>query len=188
MALPEIMIGAPIDARGAIASAPVDSTLPIDAASELDPGFETVGLIGPEGFESDPQRTTAEIPVWGGMVAREVTTDFKELFRFTIMESANAENLKRLYGSDNVVVGEGGGISVKKNAAMPDPEAWALTMKDGDGRRRVVIPKGQLKLNGAVVYVHSDAIKYPVEVTGLVDDEGNTSYEYIADTGDVEGP
>lgn len=182
MALPEIMIGAPIDARGAIASAPVGSTLPTDASTELDPAFETIGLIGPEGFESDPQRTTAEVPVWGGTVARKVTTDFKELFRFTIMESAKAENLERLYGADNVEVGVDGGISVQKNAAMPKPEAWSLTMKDGDGRRRVVIPKGQLKLNGAVVYVHSDAIKYPVEITGLVDDEGNTSYEYIADT------
>jgi len=189
MALPEIMIGAPIDARGAIASAPVDSTLPTDARTELDAAFKTVGLIGPEGFENDPQRTTADIPVWGGGTAREVSTEFKEYFRFTIMESAKAENLIRVFGADNVDFDEGSGkITVRKNASLPAPEARALTMKDGDGRRRVVIPKGQLKLNGAVQYVHSDAIKYAVEITGLEDAEGQTSYEHISDLSITPGP
>lgn len=188
MALPNIMIGTPIDSRGAIATAPLDSTLPTDASSELDLGFETVGLIAPEGFEIEPVRTTVEIDVWGGDIEREITTQFKEVVRTTFMESAKAEVLKLVFGEDNVTVGAEGDISVKKNASQPAPRAWSFTMKDGDGRRRVVVGKGQLRLNGAVTYVHSDAIKYPVEITCMPDANGDTSNEYLADTAAPVGP
>lgn len=186
MALPELMIGTPIDSRGAVATAPLGSTLPTDASTDLDPAFETVGLIGPEGFEIEPVRNTVELDVWGGTVEREVSTSFKETIRTTLMESANAEVLKLVYGEENVEVGVGGAISIRKNASQPAPRVWVFTMKDGDGRRRVVATKGQLKLNGAVTFVHSDAIKYAVEINCMTDANGDTSNEYISDssTGD----
>ena len=180
MALPEIMIGAPETVGGAVAAAPVGTALPTDATSELGAEFTVRGLIGEEGFSLASSRDTTDIKVWGGATKRRLTTDYQETITVTFMESADAEVLKAVFGEDNVNE-SGGKITIAHNVAGPSEKAWTFTMKDGDARRRVVVPKGQLFLNADVVYVHNDAIKYQVEIACLQDEDGNTTYEYIDD-------
>lgn len=180
MALPEIMIGAPVTAAGAFAAGPVGTALPTDATMELDAGFVERGLIGEEGFSLAPNRSTQDIKVWGGSTRRRLTTEFSEVVSVTFMESADAEVLKAVFGENNVSV-EGGKIAIAHNAEGAAEMAWTITMKDGDARRRLAIPRGQVFLTGDIQYVHTDAIKYSVEIACYEDEEGQSSYEYIDD-------
>lgn len=180
MALPSIMIGQVVEARGVLHTAPIGATLPTSAGESLEADFETLGAIGPEGFSITPNRNLIELEVLGGSVAREIGTSYNETASFTLMEAGNAAVLKALYGESNVIVDEASGeISIAKNADLPEPASWVITLKDGDSRRRITIEKGQIKVTGAVVYVHSDAIKYPVEIKCFEDETGNSSNEYL---------
>lgn len=149
MALPEIMIGAPITAGGAFAAAPVGTALPTDATTELSDEFVTRGLIGEDGFSLGSNRNTTDVKVWGGATKRRLTTEFSEVVSVTFMESADANTLKAVFGESNVTV-DGGKIAIAHNANGATEQVWAITMKDGDARRRLVIPRGQLFLTGEV--------------------------------------
>ncbi|VEI13214.1 phage tail tube protein [Trueperella bialowiezensis] len=181
MALPEIMIGAPLTAGGAFAVAPVGTALPTDATSDLNPAFKTLGLIGEDGFTLTQNRSTNDIKVWGGATKRRLTNEFSETVGATFMESAAAETLKAIFGEDNVQVA-GKKISIAHTSDGSAEQSYVITMKDGDARRRLVIPRGQLFLTSQIQYVHSDAIKYDVEITCYEDEDGRTSLEYVDDT------
>lgn len=181
MALPEITIGAPETVGGAVAAAPVGTVLPTDASTPLSEDFAVRGLIGEEGFSLASSRDTTDIKVWGGATKRRLTTDYQETITVTFMESADAEVLKAVFGEANVN-NDGNKVSIAHNVEGPSEQVWAFTMKDGDARRRVVVPRGQLFLNSNVVYVHNDAIRYQVEIACLQDEDGNTTYEYIDDS------
>lgn len=185
MALPEIMIGSPITAGGAFAAAPKGTALPTDATAEVGAEFITRGLIGVDGFTLAPNRDQSDLEVWGGMTARRLTTKYSEILTTTFMESTNADTLKAVFGEDNVVVSGEGKIAISHNAQGPGEMAWVVTMKDGDARRRVAIPRGELFLTGQIQYVHTDAIKYTVEIACYEDEAGQSSYEYIDDTATV---
>ena len=75
MALPTPMVGAPISATGAIARAPLGTTLPTDASSALDQRFEELGLIGEDGVSLAQERSTDDSHAWGGSVVRKIQTE-----------------------------------------------------------------------------------------------------------------
>lgn len=188
MAFPEVMIGAPITAGGAFASAPAGTRLPTDAKTPLAKEFTTRGLISEDGFTLTVDRSTEDLKVWGGETKRRLTTEYTETVTVTFMESANADTLKAIFGDENVQ-SAGGTVSVHHTAAAAPERVWAITMKDGTALRRLVIPRGQLFLTSDVQYVHTDAIKYEVEITCYADDEGKSIYEYLeedAASGPVE--
>lgn len=179
MALPTPMVGAPISATGAIARAPLGTTLPTDASSALDQRFEELGLIGEDGVSLAQERSTDDIHAWGGSVVRKIQTEYSENFTFTLMESTKAEVLKAVYGADNVKV-TGKNIAITHNATPAEPAVYVITMKDGDMLRRFVIPNGQLSVDGDTAYSHSDVIQYSASVGALNDEKGNSSYEYVS--------
>lgn len=180
MALPEVMVGAPITAGGGFASGPVGTALPTDAVATLNDALKTRGLIGEEGFTLTPNRTTADIKAWGGSTRRRLTNEFSETVAVKLIESASAETLKAVFGEENVTDTDGkiAIVHTKEGAAE---QSWVITMRDGTARRRVVIPRGQLFLTSSVQYVHTDAIAYDVEIICYEDDDGNTALEYIDD-------
>lgn len=188
MALPQVMIGAPVSAAGAFAAAPVGSTLPVDATSELDKAFKTRGLIGEDGFKIAQDRSTTDIKAWGGSTVRTLTNEFAETITVTFLESANAEVLKAVFGEENVTVGTKGEISVAHSAQGSGLMVWAATMRDGTARRRIVAPKAELFLNGEISYVHSDAIKYEVNIKCYPDDKDKTIYEYLSEAAATPAP
>lgn len=180
MALPEPMVGAPVSATGAIAAAPVGSTLPTDATTEIDTAFKALGLVGEDGFEFEPTRGTEGVKAWGGVTVRIIQSDYEVKARLTLLESTKGEVLQAVFGSENVVINEDK-ISVKHNEKLPERQAFIVDMVDGQRHRRIVIPNGQLVPNGATQFVHNALIQYPVEITAYPDEQGNPAYEYIAE-------
>lgn len=180
MALPQPMIGAPETATGVVARAELGTTLPTDASSVLDTKFKKLGLVSDEGEKMSVERSTDKIRAQGGQVARIIQTEFTQSLEFTLLESTNADVLKSVFGDKNVAVGEGT-VTIKHNADLPLAGVFVVTLKDGERKRRLVIPNGQLTISGEIQYVHSNVITYPVSIECQADEEGNTMYEYVAD-------
>ena len=59
---------------------------------------------------------------------------------------------------------------------------FVFDMKDGDKRRRLVLPNAQITSTEDITYVHSDIIRYGVTITAYADEDGNCAYEYVDGT------
>ena len=185
MALPEPMVGAPISATGAIARAPLDTALPTDATTALDPAFEVLGLVGEDGVSLSTERTRDDKRAWGGQIVRTVQSGYGETITFTLLESTKLAVLKALFGDANVV-DAAGKITIKHNEQTPEKGVFSITIKDGTKLRRLVAGNAQLVMDGDVTYVHSELISYSVTVTAYPDEDGNNIVEYIDTPGTPE--
>src|SRR5699024_1933139 len=108
-------------------------------------------------------------------------------YSLEFLESANADVLKLIHGEDNVTV-EGNSVSIKHTAKMPPRQAFILDMLDGGTRIREVIPEGQLTTSGEVQFVHSDVIRYSVEIEAFPVDGEVKAFSYIdSDSSDSDG-
>ena len=188
MALPRPMVGVPLTATGGVAAGPIDSTLPTDATTTLPAGVTPLGLVGDEGVSLTRERSTDDIRAWGGQIVRTVQTEFSETATLQFLESDKAEVLKEVYGEDNVTV-TGGNIAITHNEQTLPSRVFVFDMKDGDKRRRLVLPNAQITGTEDITYVHSDIIRYGVTITAYPDEDGNCAYEYIGtpDGGDESG-
>ena len=178
IALPKPMVGVPLTATGGVAAGPVDSTLPTDATTALGAGITPLGLVGDEGVSLTRERSTDDIRAWGGQIVRTVQTEFSETATLQFLESDKAEVLREVYGEDNVTV-TGGNIAIKHNEQELPARVFVFDMKDGEKRRRLVLPNAQITATEDITYVHSDIIRYGVTITAYPDEDGNCAYEYI---------
>lgn len=181
-----IQSGAPVSGTGGVTTAPRGTALPTDAESPLGPQFIKLGYISEDGVTRSTDRDTEKIKAWGNYTVKTLIKDNSVVYKLTFLESSNADLLKSLFGEENVVITppeEGvhkGKIAIKHSAALPDPAVFTLEMKDGATAMREVIPNGQLTVTGDVVFVHSDVIRYEVEIEALNDEilDGNAmSYQ-----------
>ena len=178
MALPRPMVGVPLTATGGVAAGPIDSTLPTDATTALPAGITALGLVGDEGVSLTRERSTDDIRAWGGQIVRTVQTEFSETATLQFLESDKAEVLKEVYGENNVSI-TGGNIAITHNEETLPSRVFVFDMKDGDKRRRLVLPNAQITATEDITYVHSDIIRYGVTITAYADEDGNCAYEYI---------
>lgn len=177
---------------GAVYSAPLGTTLPVDAATELHEDFKSLGYISEDGLTNANSPESENIPAWGGDIVASVQTSKEDTFSYTLIESMNVNVLKEVYGQDNVTGTLDTGITIKANAQELEEHALVIDMiLKGGNLKRVVIPNGKVSEIGEINYQDSEAIGYETTVQALPDDEGNTHYEYIqkptAGGGGVEG-
>lgn len=172
-----IQSGAPVSGTGGVTTAPRGTTLPTNASDPLGKGFIKLGYISEDGVTRSTDRDTEKIKAWGNYVVKTLIKDNSVVYKLTFLESSNADLLKSIYGEDNVVITppekgvHNGRVSIKHSAALPDPAVFTLEMKDGKTAMREVIPNGQLTVTGDVVFVHSDVIRYEVEIDALNDED-----------------
>lgn len=166
---------------GALYYAPIGSTLPTDAISELDEAFVECGFIGEDGFTEDNSRDVTKKKAFGGVTVKNLQNDYTATVDFTFLESLNADVLKAVYGEDNVSGDLESGITVRKNKKQLEHLAWVIDTEDGDIARRWVIADGQIVETGSVNIVHSDTIEYPVTVEAYESEaiDGDNVIEYI---------
>lgn len=175
MALLNGFVGAPV--AGGIFTAPLGSTLPTDAKTDLDKAFKPVGFLSDEGLSLTRDRSTDDIRKWGGEIYRTVQTEFSETAQFAFLDADKAEVLREVFGAENVT-GEGSELSIKHNGDPLPGRVFVFEMKDGSKRRRFVIPNGQITQTEDIKYSHSDIVRYGVTVTAYPDKDGNCAYEY----------
>lgn len=165
---------------GAVFRAPISTPLPTDATTELNVAFKCLGYISEDGLTNDGSRTTQSIKAWGGDVVHVSTTDKKDDFTMTFIESLSAEVLKLVHGDSNVTGSLEDGMTVAAGSGDLEDYAYVIEMiMTGGVLKRVVLPSASVSNVAEVQYDDSDAVGYGVTLTAMADSAGNTHYEYF---------
>jgi len=167
---------------GAVYYAPLGTSLPTDAKTALDAAFKGVGYISEDGLTRSQSRSSNDIKEWGGGVVTTVQTEYKESFKFKMIEALSDIVQKAVYGEKNVegkLDGASTSMTVKHNALEPVSNAWVIDTVMLDGTlSRIVVPNAKITELGDLAYKKDSAIGYDVTLSAMLDANGNTSYDY----------
>src|SRR5690625_1766856 len=100
---------------GAVYTAPIGTTLPTDATSELDSEFKGLGYISEDGMTNENTPESENIKAWGGDTVANVQTSKEDRFTYTLIEALNVNVLKQVFGEDNVTGDLETGITIKSD-------------------------------------------------------------------------
>lgn len=168
---------------GAISIAPLGTTLPKDAVSELDAEFKSLGYVNEDGLTNENSPETETRKAWGGDTVLSVAKERPDKFKFTLIEALNVEVLKLVYGAKNVTGTLDTQISIKATTEILDAHAIVIDMiLQGGLLKRVVIPHAVVSDVGEITYKDDEEIGYETTINALPVD-GATHQEYIAKAG-----
>ena len=163
---------------GAIFRAPKGTTLPTDAASQLDPAFVELGFVSDAGVTNANSGENETVYAWGGTPVDEIETEKSDTWTYKLIEALNPEVLRTVYGAANVTV-EGQKISIKAGATDKTPASYVVDMVMKGALKRVVLPNAVLRNLAEIVYKDDESVGYQVTFGAQDDGTGFTHYEYI---------
>ena len=167
---------------GAVYRAPLGSTLPVDATTELDEAFTPLGYISDDGLTNENSPKSDTVKAWGGDVVLTPQTEKNDTFGFTLIEVLNVDVLKAIYGDGNVSGTIDTGITVRANSNEQAACCWVvdLIMRD-NALKRIVVPNGKVTEVGEVNYKDDESVGYETTITSMPDAsfDGDTHREYI---------
>lgn len=132
---------------GAVAVADVGVTPPTDARTALGSAWDDGGYVDENGISLAVTRNTTPIRDWSKSVVRNLLTEYNGAVNCNFLQ-ADEFSAKRMFGDDNVTVtaasqSHGTQMKVAIGSQLPPIKAFCFSMKDGDARVRVFIPRGQ---------------------------------------------
>lgn len=172
---------------GALARGAVLTTIPagIDAALTAIGSWTSSGYISEDGATLTTDVSTTDLKEWNKNTVRRLLDSFDGTVSLTLIQM-DEEGAKQCFGEDNVTVTaatstHGKQMKIALGASLPEPQGWALRMKDGDARILVLIPNGQVTSGVEITFVANDAIKLPVTISANDDGTGHSIYIYTDD-------
>lgn len=142
-------------------------------------GFVPVGFLSDAGITESTAIDTEKVKSWGGTTIKVLQNDYSKTYSFTLMEAANPETLKLVYGNDNVTVAADGTIQIRDTKEQRPHLTWAISVADGEVLDLAVIGDGQITERGDLQRVHSAVISHEVTLEAFEDSSGAFAHEYI---------
>lgn len=164
---------------GAIFRAPLGTTLPTDATTDLGDDFVCLGFVSEDGVENANEMDVSSIKAWGGMIVYRSLNELNDNFVLKLIESENVDVLEAVYGSDHVSTTDGV-THVEVIADDPEEAVWVIDLAlRGDVAKRIVIEDGAITSREAITYNDSDPVAYGITVSAYPDSDGKTHDEYL---------
>lgn len=165
---------------GAVFRAPLGTTLPTDATTELDAAFKSLGYISQDGLVNSNSPSNTSESAWGGDTVLNTQGEKADTFKFTLIEATSVEVLKAVYGDANVKGDLTAGISIQSNAEENVPCSWIVEMLlKNNTKKRIVVPNAAVTEVGDITYADNSAVGYETTVSAVPDEKGQSHYEYI---------
>lgn len=169
---------------GYIFRAPLGTALPSDASTALNPAFKNQGYASNDGLTRAISKAYEIVRDWNGDEISRWKTETSVTADFTLVESANAEVAKSIFGEDNVSITTVGGVTrltiTYKGDDVP-ASAWAFLLQDGDKKRRIGVANGQIVTEDFTQEFRAgQPISYPVTLT-MFKDSGGAFFREIAE-------
>lgn len=171
---------------GAVAVAAEGVTAPTDARTALpSASWSTGGYIDENGLSLSISKSVTTLKDWSQSTVRKMLTDYDGTAScsFLQMDQFAAE---RLFGASNVTVTaanttHGEQMKIAIGADLPPIQAFCFSMKDGNARIRVFIPRGQIAEIGDVSFVPGTGNVWPATINTYDDGTGHSIYVFFDD-------
>lgn len=165
---------------GAIYVAPLGTTLPTDATTELDKAFKSLGYLSDEGIKNKNSAKIENVSAWGGDVVLTTQKEKEDTFEVELIEALNVDVLKTIFGDSNVTGTLESGISITANNAEAKEHIYVFeTVLKGGVLKRIVVPKGIISELDDIEYKEDGALSYKITITAMSTPDGNNHFEYI---------
>lgn len=167
--------------------APLGTALPTDETTVLPDAFKNQGYASSDGLSRAISKAYEIIRDWNGDEVKRNKTETSVTITFTLIEAANGEVVKTVFGEDAVTItpataSAGTKIAVAYKGEEVPSSTWVFDMKDGKHVRRIVAAVGQNVTEDFTQEMTSGGvISYPVTLVLYPDDAGNFFYEYSDD-------
>lgn len=165
-------------ASGALYWAPAGTPLPTDATAALDAKYVNLGYVTEDGLTDTTAEDGDDVKAWGNEVVMHSQTGFTKTFKFNLLEVSRVAVLQFIYGKDNVTVAADKSVSWDETGeALPRGVLVVDTLYSNGTEprfKRVVVGDAQFTdRSGDLAHNNSDALSYPVTVTGYKFTSGN---------------
>lgn len=173
---------------GAVAVAPEGTAMPTDARTALTSAWDDSGYVSEDGLSVTITRSTTPIRDWSKAAVRNLLTEFGGAIAVAFLQ-VDEFAAKRMFGEDNVTVTAATNttsevIKISIGAELPPIEAWCFSMKDGDARIRVLVPRGQMTDVNQIDFKPDAGNIIGGTLTAYDDGTGKSIY-FIYDDGEV---
>lgn len=180
MALDATYVAKPISVTGGIKVAPLGTVTPTDPTSVLNVAFKELGYVTEDGLKLSHDASDDKIKVWGGVTIRTIRSDYSATITGTLVSTLDIDVLKNVFG-DSLVTQKSGFIAIKHASNIAPEKVYIIETKDASngGRKRYVIPKGQITVSGDVNLSHKEITGFEVTIEALADKDSVCYYEYV---------
>lgn len=171
---------------GYIWVAPMGTTAPTDATSELDAAFVGLGYLSEDGLtEPASFESGDDIVAAGGDTVAQADPTFSKKWTGTCIEALNEDLLKVAYGSDNVTVTDAtdtkdGVITVKEQASDLEHHVIVIDeMLKGGRKRRNVMEDATFLITGDITHVHTALMNFEFTINAYPTATAPAQTQYI---------
>lgn len=183
MALDATYVAKPVNVTGGIKFAPINTVTPTDPTSVLNAAFKELGYVTEDGLKLSHDASDDKIKVWGGVTIRTIRSDYSATITGTLLSTLDVDVLKTVFG-DNQVQQKSGFIAIKHTSDIAPEKVYVIETKDAStgGRKRYVVPKGQITVSGDVNLSHKEITGFEVTIEALADKDGVCYWEFVETT------